>query len=115
MILYGFTVISSIAEPVLGWIDNVNGPIGLMLACGKGITQVTLAHKDSIPDFMAVDVSIKAMIVAAYHRGIHKYVFCRLSHNNNNINDNMLNLKCRRVAGYREPRRGCSAGCCCCR
>ncbi|XP_029343509.1 fatty acyl-CoA reductase 1 [Acyrthosiphon pisum] len=64
-------VISSIAEPVLGWIDNVNGPIGLMLAYGKGITQVTLAHKDSTPDFMAVDVSIKAMIVAAYHRGIH--------------------------------------------
>jgi len=89
MILYGFTVISSIAEPVLGWIDNVNGPIGLMLACGKGITQVTLAHKDSTPDFMAVDLSIKAMIVAAYHRGIHKYVFV-----DNSNNDNMSNLKC---------------------
>jgi len=72
---YGFAVISSIAEPVLGWIDNVNGPVGLMLACGKGITHVMLAHKDSIPDFMPVDVSIKAMIVAAYHRGTHKYVF----------------------------------------
>lgn len=71
----GFTVISSIAEPVLGWIDNVNGPIGLMLACGKGITNVTLARNDSTPDFMPVDISIKAMIVAAYHRGIHKYVF----------------------------------------
>ncbi|XP_015373241.1 PREDICTED: putative fatty acyl-CoA reductase CG5065, partial [Diuraphis noxia] len=64
-------VISSIAEPVLGWIDNVNGPVGLMLACGKGIAHVMLAHKDSTPDFMPVDVSIKAMIVAAYHRGTH--------------------------------------------
>ncbi|XP_022171253.1 putative fatty acyl-CoA reductase CG5065 isoform X1 [Myzus persicae] len=64
-------VISTISEPLLGWIDNFNGPVGLMLACGKGLTLVTLAHKDSTPDFMAVDVSIKAMIVAAYHRGTH--------------------------------------------
>lgn len=64
-------VTSSVAEPVTGWIDNFNGPIGLMLACGKGVTLVTLGNKDSTPDFMAVDLSIKAMIVAAYHRGIH--------------------------------------------
>lgn len=56
-----------------GWIDNLNGPIGLMVACGKGVSLVTLAHKDMTPDFMAVDYSIKAMIVAAYHRGIEKY------------------------------------------
>ncbi|XP_027850381.2 fatty acyl-CoA reductase 1-like isoform X2 [Aphis gossypii] len=64
-------VISSIAEPVVGWIDNVNGPIGLMVATGKGVTLVTLAYKDSTPDFMPVDLSIKGMILAAYHRGIH--------------------------------------------
>lgn len=75
LLLYGFTVISSIAEPILGWIDNFNGPVGLMLACGKGVTHVTLANKNSSPDFIAVDLSIKAMIVAAYHRGTHKYVF----------------------------------------
>lgn len=69
-----FTVISSITEPIVGWIDNLNGPISLMVACGKGVALVTLAHKDSTPDFMPVDLSIKAMIVAAYHRGIHKYL-----------------------------------------
>jgi len=45
-----------------------------MIACGKGVALVTLAQKDMVPDFMAVDVSIKAMIVAAYHRGTHKYL-----------------------------------------
>lgn len=68
-----FTVISTLREPVIGWIDNVNGPIGLMIATGKGVSLVTLAHKDMTPDFMAVDFSIKAMIVAAYQRGIKKY------------------------------------------
>lgn len=64
-------VISSVTEPVVGWIDNVNGPIGLLVATGKGITLVTLAHKHSTPDLMPVDVSIKGMILAAYHRGTH--------------------------------------------
>lgn len=44
-----------------------------MVACGKGIALVTLANKDSTPDFITVDLSIKAMIVAAYYRGTHKY------------------------------------------
>lgn len=79
---YGFTVVSTIAEPVPGWIDTFNGPIGLMTACGKGVAQVTLANKDTTPDFMPVDLSIKAMIVAAYHRGTHKY-FLLILHNNN--------------------------------
>jgi hypothetical protein len=46
-----------------------------MTACGKGISLVTYADKNITPDFMAVDVSIKAIIVAAYHSGTHKYLF----------------------------------------
>ncbi|XP_050438687.1 putative fatty acyl-CoA reductase CG5065 [Adelges cooleyi] len=64
-------VVSSLRDPISGWIDNLNGPIALMTACGKGVTLVTLAHKNKTPDFIAVDVSIKAMILAAYQRGIH--------------------------------------------
>lgn len=70
--VFSFTVISTLDEPIPGWIDNLNGPIGLMTACGKGLSLVTLAHKDMKPDFIAVDLSIKAMIIAAYHRGTHK-------------------------------------------
>jgi len=74
MLYVFYIVISTIEEPIVGWIDNVNGPIGLMIACGKGVVLVTLAQKDMVPDFMAVDLSIKAMIVAAYHRGTNKYL-----------------------------------------
>uniref|UniRef100_A0A2H8TGL7 Fatty acyl-CoA reductase n=2 Tax=Melanaphis sacchari TaxID=742174 RepID=A0A2H8TGL7_9HEMI len=61
-------VISSLNDPVKGWIDNFNGPIGLMMACGKGIVRITYGEKSIIPDYMAVDVSIKSMIVAAWHK-----------------------------------------------
>jgi len=67
-------VIATAKEPVKGWIDNFNGPIGFMVACGKGVTNTVLSNPDLMIDFMPVDISIKAMIVAAYHRGIHNSV-----------------------------------------
>jgi len=66
------TVISSVNDPIKGWIDNFNGPIGLMMACGKGIVRVTYGDKSIVPDYMAVDISIKSMIVAAWHRSKSK-------------------------------------------
>jgi len=45
-----------------------------MIACGKGVTNTVLSNTDLMIDFMPVDISIKAMVVAAYHRGIHKYI-----------------------------------------
>jgi len=61
-------VISSHEDPIKGWIDNFNGPIGLLMACGKGILQITYTDESIVPDYMAVDISIKSMIVAAWHR-----------------------------------------------
>lgn len=72
IIVLCITVISSVNDPIKGWIDNFNGPIGLMMACGKGIVRVTYADKSIIPDYMAVDISIKSMIVAAWHRSTLK-------------------------------------------
>lgn len=63
-----FTVISSLNDPVKGWLDNLNGPFGLLMASGKGIIRITIADKSIKPDYMAVDISIKSMIVAAWHR-----------------------------------------------
>jgi len=67
-----FTVISSHEDPIKGWIDNFNGPIGLLMACGKGILQITYTDESIVPDYMAVDISIKSMIVAAWHRSKSK-------------------------------------------
>ncbi|BES94302.1 Male sterility protein [Nesidiocoris tenuis] len=59
-------VISSWKEPMPGWVDNFNGPIGLIVAGGKGVIRIALSDPEAIPDYMAVDVSIKAMIIAAW-------------------------------------------------
>lgn len=38
LVLRPSIVISTIKDPVAGWIDNFNGPVGLLVACGKGKT-----------------------------------------------------------------------------
>lgn len=63
-------VISSLDEPMPGWIDNFNGPTGLLLACGIGLLRTMCSDPDVVSDFTPVDTSIKAMIVAAWRRGI---------------------------------------------
>ncbi|XP_063898687.1 putative fatty acyl-CoA reductase CG5065 [Helicoverpa armigera] len=62
-------VISSVQEPVPGWIENFNGPAGLLVACGKGIMRSLYTDPDLIADYMPVDISIKSFIVASWLRG----------------------------------------------
>lgn len=59
-------VVSTMEEPVPGWIDNFNGPTGLLTACGLGIYRTCYGDPDVVSDFTPVDVAIKAMIVAAW-------------------------------------------------
>ncbi|KAL7304301.1 hypothetical protein TKK_0003102 [Trichogramma kaykai] len=63
-------VISSMAEPVPGWLDNFNGPVGMMVGGGKGVLRVTYFEKHNSADFIPVDIAIKAMITATWKRGI---------------------------------------------
>lgn len=61
-------VISSMKEPFPGWIDNFNGPVGLLVGSGVGITRTMYCDPDNIADFTPVDVCIKAMIIAVWKR-----------------------------------------------
>ena len=63
-------VISTIKEPVEGWIDNFNGPVGLLVGGGKGVLRVVYLDPTITSDFIPVDVAIKAMIIAAWKRGL---------------------------------------------
>lgn len=63
-------VISTMKDPFPGWIDNFNGPVGILVGCGIGVTRTMYCNPDNIADFTPVDVSIKAMIVAAWKRAI---------------------------------------------
>lgn len=63
-------VISSLDEPMPGWIDNFNGPTGLLIACGLGLLRTSYADPNTVSDFTPVDISIKAMIIAAWKRAV---------------------------------------------
>uniref|UniRef100_A0A1A9WVE3 Fatty acyl-CoA reductase n=1 Tax=Glossina brevipalpis TaxID=37001 RepID=A0A1A9WVE3_9MUSC len=62
-------VVSSIFEPVPGWIDNFNGPIGLLIACGLGILRTSHANPNVRADIVPVDVCVQGLILAAYKVG----------------------------------------------
>ncbi|KAL4711305.1 hypothetical protein ACJJTC_019146 [Scirpophaga incertulas] len=65
-------VISSVEEPFPGWIENFNGPAGLLVACGKGIMRSVHSDPGLIADYMPVDICVKNIICAAWIRGTKK-------------------------------------------
>ncbi|CAH2101748.1 unnamed protein product [Euphydryas editha] len=67
-------VISSLIEPFPGWIDNFNGPVGISIACGKGILRTIYSSPDIVSDYIPVDVAIKSFIAASWIRGTKKLV-----------------------------------------
>uniref|UniRef100_A0A182WCN9 Fatty acyl-CoA reductase n=1 Tax=Anopheles minimus TaxID=112268 RepID=A0A182WCN9_9DIPT len=61
-------VTNSESEPLTGWVDNFNGPIGLLLGCASGVLRTGLVDLEKRINCIPVDVSIKAIIVAAWKR-----------------------------------------------
>ncbi|GLV37043.1 uncharacterized protein CBL_02125 [Carabus blaptoides fortunei] len=59
-------VISTYKDPVEGWIDNFNGPVGLLVACGKGLLRMTYLDKDIIADYIPVDLVGKIIIISSW-------------------------------------------------
>ncbi|XP_077995088.1 fatty acyl-CoA reductase 1-like [Glandiceps talaboti] len=59
-------------EPIPGWIDNFNGPSGLIAAVGKGLLRVAMANRNGILNFIPVDISVNVLIAAAWNIGVHK-------------------------------------------
>ncbi|KAL6443248.1 hypothetical protein ACFW04_002874 [Cataglyphis niger] len=63
-------VISTAEDPVAGWLDNFNGPVGMLVGGGKGLLRVLYVDPIVTSDFIPVDVAIKAIIIVAWQRGI---------------------------------------------
>nr|BBD13399.1 fatty acyl-CoA reductase [Hyphantria cunea] len=62
-------VISSLSEPMPGWVENFNGPVGIFVACGKGIMRTIHTKPDIVSDFIPVDACAKNIAAAAWIRG----------------------------------------------
>ncbi|XP_011297735.1 putative fatty acyl-CoA reductase CG5065 [Fopius arisanus] len=65
-------VLSSLREPVAGWVDNLNGPTGIIAAAGKGFFRTMLCHENKVADFVPVDIVINLMICAAWKTASHR-------------------------------------------
>ncbi|GBP52559.1 Putative fatty acyl-CoA reductase CG5065 [Eumeta japonica] len=62
----------SYREPVPGWVDNLNGPAGVVVGAGKGVIRSMLCYGDYHAEGIPVDIAINAIIVSAYYVGIQK-------------------------------------------
>lgn len=62
------TVISSLSDPVPGWIENFNGPVGILIGGGKGVLRVVLGNPNVAMDYMPVDIAVKIMCAAAWEK-----------------------------------------------
>nr|XP_012220659.1 PREDICTED: putative fatty acyl-CoA reductase CG5065 [Linepithema humile] len=59
-------------EPVPGWVDNMNGPTGLMIGAGKGVIRSMLCNADYLTDLVPCDMAVNATIVLSWQVGSEK-------------------------------------------
>jgi len=53
-------------EPVPGWVDNYNGPTGILTAVGKGFLRVMKGSESATADLLPVDVAANMIISACW-------------------------------------------------
>jgi len=80
-------VTAALKEPIPGWIDNRNGPTGLIAGASAGLLRVTRVNEDLVGDIIPVDFSTNLMIAAGWHTAITKpqeivTYSCSTSHQN---------------------------------
>lgn len=66
------SVVASWKEPVPGWVDNMNGPTGLMIGAGKGVIRSMLCNANYLIDMVPCDIAINATIALAWQVGLEK-------------------------------------------
>ena len=49
-------------EPCTGWVDNLNGPTGIMVAAGKGVLRTMYCKAEYTAECIPVDYAINALI-----------------------------------------------------
>ncbi|XP_065343905.1 putative fatty acyl-CoA reductase CG5065 isoform X2 [Cloeon dipterum] len=59
-------------EPIPGWVDNLNGPTGMIAGAGKGILRTILCYRDLVADLVPVDICINLMISVAWHTAVNR-------------------------------------------
>lgn len=53
-------------EPLPGWTDNINGPMGLLIGAGKGVIRTMYCKQDSYADYIPVDILANATLLSVF-------------------------------------------------
>jgi fatty acyl-CoA reductase len=67
--LFLVAVVPTWKEPVPGWVDSLNGPIGLMVGGGKGVIRSMYCKSDYDAQVIPVDLAINGLIAIAWWIG----------------------------------------------
>ncbi|XP_055837529.1 putative fatty acyl-CoA reductase CG5065 isoform X1 [Episyrphus balteatus] len=54
-------------EPLPGWVDNLNGPTGVMIGAGKGVIRSMICNGELKSEIIPVDIAVNGLIVLPYH------------------------------------------------
>ncbi|XP_018051262.1 PREDICTED: putative fatty acyl-CoA reductase CG5065 [Atta colombica] len=65
-------VIPSYSEPIPGWVDNLNGPTGLLVGAGKGVIRSMHCNGNYHAEVVPVDLAINAVITISYKIAVYK-------------------------------------------
>jgi fatty acyl-CoA reductase len=58
-------IIPAYQEPLVGWIDSLNGPAGLMIGAAKGVIRSMLADAEAETEAIPVDIAVNGIILIA--------------------------------------------------
>ncbi|XP_006570570.1 uncharacterized protein LOC412986 isoform X1 [Apis mellifera] len=59
-------VTPALTEPLPGWVDNLNGPVGIMVGAGKGVIRSMLCNGNYHAEVIPVDFAINSLIAIAH-------------------------------------------------
>lgn len=59
-------VSAALREPVPGWVDNFNGPSGVIAGAGKGVLRTLYCRRDCVADIVPVDLCINIACCLAW-------------------------------------------------
>lgn len=63
-------VTPAVESPLPGWVDSLNGPIGIMVGAGKGVIRSMVCNKDYDAEVIPVDVAINGLITAVWKESL---------------------------------------------
>jgi fatty acyl-CoA reductase len=61
-------------EPVVGWLNNLYGPFGLVAGAVCGLLRSLYCYGDAIADIVPVDMAVNSAIAVAWDLAQHMWV-----------------------------------------